>query len=331
MDNTVMKETLKKLVDAYGPSGYEDQVRQVIEAEIENYVDELYVDTMGNLVAVRKGDKASSLMLAAHMDEIGVIVTHIDEKGFLRVSAVGGIPLHQLPGQRFVLANGTVGTVYHEKLKNMKELEWSKIYLDIGAVNRDEAVKKVNIGDMAVPFYPMSDQGGRCVGKAMDDRAGCAVLVETIKRLPEKCDRALYFVFSVQEELGARGAKPVAYTLEPAMAVAVDVTLTGDTPEAPRMDVSLGQGPAVKIKDSSVITHPRVREMLVQAAEKIKIPYQMEVLVRGGTDAGAISLSRGGIPSGAVSIPCRYVHTSSEMVDTDDMENAVKLLLEVCS
>jgi len=235
-----------------------------------------------------------------------------------------------LPGQRIRFRNGLNGTIYHEKLKELKELDWSKIYADIGQGEVTAAEKNVKIGDPACLAQPFTSlPGGRCLGKAMDDRAGCAVLIETLCRLPEKLTREVCFVFSIQEELGLRGAKTAAYRYEPDFGIAVDVTLVGDTPKAPTMAVSLGQGPAVKVKDSSVLCHPLVRQMMVETAEENDIPYQLEVLERGGTDAGSIHLSRRGVPTGAISIPCRYVHSPSEMIDLQDAENAVKLLVKL--
>lgn len=324
-----MKDTIRKLTETFGPSGMETRVRQVIHEEVKKHGDEIITDPLGNLIVVRKG-KGPRLMITAHMDEIGLIITHIDEKGFLRISPVGGVSFTQLPGQRFIFENGTAGTIYHEKIKEIKELEWSKLYLDIGASNREEASEKVSVGDMAVFHHHFEDLGNRYIAKAMDDRAGCAILTEVIKHLPAKVPNELVFVFTSQEEVGLRGARSAAYSMEPRYAIAVDVTRVGDTPEAPLMDVSLGKGPAIKVKDSSMISHPAVRRLMTEIAEKNRIDYQLEVLEQGGTDAGAIHISREGVPSGALSIPCRYVHTASEMVDKGDVEKAATLLEKIC-
>jgi tetrahedral aminopeptidase len=185
----------------------------------------------------------------------------------------------------------------------------------------------IKIGDPACLDQPFKSlPNGRYMAKAMDDRVGCAVLAETISRLPARLPQAVCFVFSVQEEVGLRGAKTAAYRYEPDYGLAVDVTLVGDTPKAATMAVSLGKGPAVKVKDSSLLCHPLVRNLMIETAETNKIPYQLEVLERGGTDAGAIHISRLGVPSGAISVPCRYVHTPSEMVDSSDVGYAVDLL-----
>jgi len=258
-----------------------------------------------------------------------VIVTHIDGNGFLRIAPIGGVAPHLLVGQRLRFKDGVIGTVYHEKIKGLKELSWPKLYLDIGAASREAAKERVRIGDMACLHQPFVNLGERYLAKAMDDRIGCAVLVEAARRLPPSLPQGVCFLFSVQEEVGLRGATTAAYRLEPDYGFAVDVTSVGDTPEAPLMAVSLGKGPAIKVKDSSVLCHPRVRELMIETAEREKIPYQLEVLERGGTDAGAIHLSREGIPSGAVSIPCRYVHAPSEMVDVSDVRHAVNLVMKL--
>lgn len=325
-----MESLLKRLTEAYGPSGEEAEVRTLIEELVKDHVDRTYTDNLGNLFALREGP-APALMLSAHMDEIGVIVTHIDENGFLRIAAVGGVAPHLLLGQRLRFKNGSIGTVYHEKLKELRELDWPKLYVDIGSVDADEAKKQVQIGDMACLDQPFVSLYGRFMAKAMDDRVGCAVLVETARRLAgTSLPQSVCFLFSVQEEVGLRGATTAAYSFQPGYGVAVDVTRVGDTPQAPLMEVSLGKGPAIKVKDSSVICHPRVRRFMIETAQKGAIPYQLEVLERGGTDAGAIHLSRDGIPSGAISIPCRYIHTPSEMVDAGDVSGAVELLEKLC-
>lgn len=329
-----MKDLIKKLTETYGPSGSEDTIREIIRNEVVAYADEVRVDALGNLIAVKKGSKPK-IMLAAHMDEIGIIVTFIEDKGFLRFANVGGVFPFTLFGQRVIFANGIVGTFGVEKPDELKELKvsgvkLSKMFIDIGAKDRGEAERLVRIGDVASFHREMTDLGARLISKAMDDRIGCVVLIETLKRVAkEDLDNEIYFVFTVQEEVGIRGARTAAYGIDPDIGIAVDVTLTGDTPEAPTMAVKLGGGPAVKVKDMSVISHPKVKNLMVKVAEEEDIPYQLEVLEQGGTDAGSIHLTREGIPSGVLSIPARYVHTPSEMVDFGDVENAVRLLVGI--
>ena len=322
-----MKNLIKDLVESYGPTGFETEVTNKIRTYIADKVDECYVDALGNLIARKKGS-GKKVMFSAHADEIGVIVTYIDDDGFLRFSNVGGLNLLTLLGGRVRFANGVIGVIGKEK-GELKDLTLDKLFIDIGAATKDEAQKKVSIGDFAVFHREFADLGQRLVAKSMDDRIGCAVLVEAIRRL-DHSDHDLYFVFSAQEEVGLRGARTAAYSIDPDLGIAIDVTRTGDTPEAPRMDVSLGKGAAIKVKDSSVIAHPKVKNLMVRLAEADQIKYQLEVLEAGGTDAGAIHLTKSGVPSGTISIPCRYVHSPSEMVDLDDVENCVKLILAIC-
>lgn len=325
-----MKDLLKRLVETYGPSGNEEQIREVISREIQGKVDRITVDALGNLIAFKKGKGSKKVMFSAHMDEIGLIVTHIDENGFLRFSNIGGHSPYVLLGQRVVFADGVVGIIDSEDIDDIKELQLPKMFIDIGAANKAEAEARVKIGDAAGLKREFADLGKRVVSKAMDDRVGCAVLVETINRLGETPANDIYFVFSVQEEVGLRGAKAAAFGIDPDLGVALDVTAVGDYPKAKTMDVSLGKGAAIKIKDSSVMTHPKVKALMTEIAQANNIPYQYEVLERGGTDAGAIHLTREGVPSGCISIPCRYVHSQNEMVDMGDVEACVNLALGIC-
>lgn len=267
-------------------------------------------------------------MLSAHMDEVGVMVTHIDDDGFIRFEPLGGIQPQTLLGQRLRFPNGLVGSVGVERLDQIKDLEMRRLYLDIGARDGDEARAKVRVGDTACFDQTAVVSGRRVIGKAMDNRAGCAVLIEALRRVSEPaCD--VYAVFSAQEEVGARGAGTAAYAVEPTMAVAIDVTPCGDTPKGETLAVRMGAGAAIKIKDRSLLAHPVVKDHLTRLADAASIPYQYEVLPYGGTDAGTIHLSRTGVPTGVISIPCRYLHTPSEMVDLDDLEAAVRLTIKL--
>jgi endoglucanase len=319
-----LKKLLKKLSETYGPSGREDRIRDVITGELQGFCDEIFTDKMGNLIAVKKGT-AAKIMVAAHMDEIGVIVTYIDKKGFLRFSNVGGVSPYILLGQRVRFENGTVGTVGMEKIKDSKEISLEKLYLDIGAKDREEAERFVKVGDIAVYDREAVFANNRMIGKAMDDRCGCAVLIRALQELGQT-DNEIYAVFTTQEEVGLRGARTSSYHLNPDIGLAIDVTTVGDTPKAEKMAVALGKGAAIKVKDASVISHPKIKALLTELAERNDIPYQFEVLTAGGTDAGAIHLTREGIPSGVISVPCRYVHTPGEMIDLADAANACRLL-----
>ncbi|RME84141.1 MAG: M42 family peptidase [Caldilineae bacterium] len=325
-----MKELLQPLCDAFGPAGFEDEVRELIREWIEPHCDEVRIDTMGNLVGLRRGNgKGRRIMLAAHMDEIGLIITQVEDSGLLRFSQIGVVPLKTLLGMRVRFANGTLGVISLEGGAEVEILsrelpDMGKWFVDVGAREREGL--PVGVGDVATLFRPFADLGERVVAGGLDDRAGCAVLVETLRRL-ESSPHDIYFAFTVQEEVGSRGATTAAYMIEPDIGIAVDVTSTGDTPRPKQpMAVRLGAGPAIKVADRGLISHPRVREALVQAAEAEQIPYQLEVLPLGSTDAQAMQRARGGVLAGAVSVPCRYIHTPGEMIDMHDLEGAVRLL-----
>lgn len=323
-----MKELITKLSGIWGPAGNEEKIRAAIEEEIRPLVDDVRVDALGNLIATKKGRGGKKVMLSAHMDEIGLIITHIDDKGFLRFALVGGASTVVYYNQRVVFRSGRAGVIGSERLDDIKDLKLEKLYIDVGATSKEEAQSLVRIGDMASFESPGFSLGGRLVGKSLDDRVGCAILIQVARELKET-PHEVQFVFTVQEEVGLRGARTAAYSLNPDLGIAVDVTSVGDTPEARRMDVKLGGGVAIKVKDAGLIVHPKVRTLLEGAAERAGIPHQFEVLEGGSTDAGAIHITRNGIPSGALSIPCRYVHSPVEMVEMGDVQAAVDLLVNV--
>jgi endoglucanase len=323
-----LKELTKRITEAYGPSGYEQAVRDLIRDEIKGLVDEVRVDALGNLIARKKGTGPAprkKVMLAAHMDEIGVMVTHVDEKGFLRFAPIGGVFPINLHGSRCRFANGVIGVFGREtKEASATEIKLDKLFIDVGATSPNNS--PVGVGDAAGFWRDFADLGNRLVSKAMDDRIGCVVLIETLKQL-KKSPHDVYFVFTVQEEVGLRGATTSAFGVQPDLAIAVDVTGTGDTPESNRMAVELGKGPAIKVKDSGMLAHPAVKQLLVQAAQDAGVPYQFEVLLGGTTDAMAMQTTREGVPAGCLSIPTRYIHSPSEMIDFNDLQNAIKLLV----
>lgn len=322
-----MKPLIQKLVETVGPSGYESAVRELVRGEIEGLVDETRVDALGNLIA-RKGQRGEGglrIMLSAHMDEIGVIATHVDEKGFVRFTTIGGVRAHTCIGGRVRFLNGVQGLIYMERSEDGSRLPGiENLFIDVGAADRDSC--PVKVGDLAAFERPFLDLGDRLVSKAMDDRISVAVLVETLRQI-KSSPHELYFVFSTQEEVGLRGATTAAYGVDPDLGVAVDVTATGDTPKGLRMEVGLGKGPAIKVRDGGMLSDPRVVRWMVETAETAGLPYQLEVLEGGTTDARAIQLARAGVPSGCVSIPTRYIHSPSEMVDYSDVQNAVRLLV----
>lgn len=326
-----MKALIQKLVESVGPSGFETAVRNLVRAEVESVADEVRVDAMGNLIA-RKGNKSADglrIMLAAHIDEIGVMVTHVDENGFARFTTIGGVRPHTCIGGRVRFVNGVQGVIGGERLEDAsKSYTFEQLFIDVGATSRAECPLKV--GDVAAFERPFLDLGNRLVAKSMDDRISAAVLIETLRAL-KTSPHELYFVFSTQEEVGTRGATTAAYALDPELGISVDVTGVGDTPKGIKMEVALGKGPAVKVRDGGMIADPRLVRVMVQVAEKAGLPYQLEVLEGGTTDARAMQISRAGMPAGCVSIPCRYIHSPSEMVDYNDVQNAVKLLVALLS
>lgn len=323
-----MKDLVKKLTEAYGPSGHEEQIREIIRAEVEPLADEVHVDVLGNLVALKNGTGGGKkVMLAAHMDEIGIIISYVDAGGFLRFQPIGGLEPMTLAGGRVQFEDGTIGVIAPEKRQDFREKpELTKLYIDIGAASRDEA--KDRLGQAASFVQSFTDLGQRIVAKAFDDRISCAILVQTLRQLKDS-PHDVYFVFTVQEEVGLRGARTSAYSLDPDLGIAVDITVAADTPEAPKMAMKLGAGPCIKVMDSGMLAHPAIKNLLIETAETHDIPYQLEVLSRGTTDAAAIQMARNGVPAGCVSVACRYYHTPSEMVDVEDVENAVQLLLAV--
>ncbi len=321
-----MKEIIRTLTEAYGPSGDEGQVRALIEDMVREVVTEMRTDPLGNLIALKKGTGGGKrVMIAAHMDEIGLVVTHIDKKGFLRVGRVGGVFAPTLMGGRVRFANDTVGVIGSEKwLRSNDAPKWEEVFIDVGATSPDDA--PVRVGDVACFSRPYEEMGDRLIAKAMDDRAGCAVLVQALRDLGES-PHDVYAVFTTQEEVGTRGAVVSAFGIEPEVALAIDVTDTGDVPEAPPMAVDLGAGPAVKVMDRGFLSHPGVKQWMIDGAERLGIPYQREVLQLGSTDARAIQMSRAGVPTGALSLPARYIHSPSEMVDLRDLQGASNLLV----
>lgn len=323
-----MKKLLKQLTETFGPSGYEDEVRKLVRAELEPFADEIRVDALGNLIVRKKPTKVSKdakkVMVAAHMDEIGLMVSHVDEKGFIRFSPLGGVFRRYVPGGRVRFLNGVQGVLGYDNLANPTELPTlDKVYIDVGATSRDNC--PVKVGDVAAFDRPFVELGDRLVAKSMDDRVGVLVAIESLRAL-KTTPNDVHFVFTTQEEVGVRGAATSAYGVDPDIGIALDVTAAGDAPDSLKMEMALGRGACIKIKDSGALSDPRVVQWMIRTAEKNKIPYQREVLLFGGTDARAIQLTRAGVPSGCISIPVRYVHSPSEMVDVSDIQNSVKLL-----
>ncbi len=336
----MVKELLEKLSNAHGVSGSEGSVLSVIKKELKGYVDEIREDSMGNLIAVKRGNKFK-VMLAAHMDEIGLMVKYIDDKGFIRFVALGGWYAPTLYNQRVVLhgSKGKCFGVIGGKPPHMmddderkKGVKVDDMFIDVGASNRAEVIQLgIDIGTPVTidrEFTVLSND--RVTGKAFDNRAGVVMLINTLKAV--KSPFTIYGVFTVQEEVGLKGARTSAYALDPDCAIATDVTIPGDHPgiEIKDAPVEMGKGPVITIVDSSgrgLIANRTVVKWLQDAAEANNIPVQVEVGSGGTTDATAIHLTKGGIPSTTLSSPSRYIHSPVEVLDTRDIEAAVDLLL----
>jgi len=328
MDNQMNMQLLEDILTSYGASGHEGCVRSVIERALKGHADSMKTDVMGNLIAFKKGEgNGKTIMLCAHMDHIGLAVIDADKHGFLRVCNVGGIHAANMVSGHVVFENGVKGVVgADEKVKGA--LKVSDLYIDIGAQDREEALGMVSIGDVCVMQPRVSMLGkNRIASPAMDDRIACYILAQAMMDLGS-CKNDIYAVFSVQEEVGLRGAQTAAYSINPDLGIAIDVTGVGDVPKAEtKLAVALGKGAAVKIMDRSLIATPSVVELMEREAKENAIAYQREVLPYGGTDGGAIQRSRCGVPAGVISVPCRYIHSEAETVDLRDVKAALDLLL----
>ncbi|MDD4716381.1 MAG: M20/M25/M40 family metallo-hydrolase [Oscillospiraceae bacterium] len=320
-------ETLKELILARSVSGSEGEIAALIRKLAAPMADEIQMDVMGNLIAHRRGP-GRRMMVMAHMDSIGFIATYISPEGMIRVGAVGGVSPAQVLYQPVVFQNGVKGIVCKDGKASWEKLSVGDLYLDIGAENREEAMKMVEIGDTATFLASLFPAGGRVVAPYLDDRIGCLVLLMAMNQMG-KSDNDIYFVFSTQEEVGLRGAKTAAWAIEPEYALAVDVTPAKEPGNAEKAKGStvLGGGAAIKVMDKSIICHPSMVSLLKDLARERNIPVQMDVLKSGGTDAGSIHVSRGGVITGGISVPIRYAHTPSEMGDMWDVTAAVDLLI----
>lgn len=317
-------ELIKTLNAAHGPSGDEGGIREVIAALAAPFADEVTTDTLGNLMVHKRGE-GPRVMFAAHMDSIGFIVTHIEKEGFLRVGRLGGISPKEAAYTPVRFKNGVRGVVVPEEKADFGKLKLDECYLDIGARDAEAAQKMVQVGDTAVYDSPMFQTGTHVVSPYLDNRISCAILLKALEQVKQS-PNDLYFVFTTQEEVGLRGGKTAAWGIDPAYGIAVDVTDVDDTPGSEKFGtVQLGKGAAVKVMDSSVICHPEVVSKLEELAREQKISSQRDILRAGGTDAGAMHITRTGVKTGGISVPCRYVHTPVEMADLSDAEECVRL------
>ncbi len=334
-------DALRRLSDAFGVAGFEDEVREIIRDMVTPYVDSCEVDTLGNLICSRgQGD---TVMLDAHMDEVGFIVRWIEEDGFLRLSPLGGWDDRIIPGQRLTVLTrrgekrlGVIGAAPPHILREeerKKTIPLEDLFVDVGARSRQEAEELgFRIGDPATIHYPFQEiRKGYVTGKAFDDRAGCLVVIEALRKLAsEELPYRLVANFAVCEEAGLRGAKAAAYRIAPKVALALEGTIGADFPGVPpaKQPVRLGRGPAITVADRSIIVSPRLLRALEEAAEARGIPYQYKLPVYGATDAGAIHTERGGALAGVVAVPCRYIHSPVSTLLVSDLEATVELTVE---
>jgi endoglucanase len=333
-----LSENLEKLSNACGVAGREEEVRNLMIRMMKPHADEIVVDKLENVIAVRKGKhKAPKVMLAAHMDEIGLMVKNISKEGFLQFTKMGGIDDRILIAQKVLVytskgpLHGIVGSKpphIQKEEERKKIVAYDELFIDVGAESKEDAGKMgVKVGD-PVGFDAKFAKIGRdtVIGKAFDDRIGCAVMIETLKLL-EKTDCTICAVGTVQEEVGLRGAATAAFGVDPDVGIALDVTVAGDVPGVREIDTSvkMGKGPTLTVSDSGLITHPKVLRLLLDVAEENKIAYQLETGLMGSTDAARISLTRQGVPSGTVSIPTRYIHSPLGMLSLKDAEDSAKL------
>ena len=321
--------TLKKLCLVSSVSGRENKIREEISSLVSPFVDEVSADALGNLIAIKRGEgkDLKKIMLCAHMDEIGFIVNFIEDNGMIRVGALGGIRLAAASYTMVVSDKGVKGALCVNADVQPADYKFDVAYIDIGAKTRKEAERYVSVGDTFVCEPSLSKLcGSRICGRPIDDRVGCLALIALAERLANaELNADVYFVFSVQEEVGCRGSKPATFAISPDVALCFDVTSTGDTPNAKPMACSVGGGVAVKIKDNSVICHGGLVSELCEIAKREGIPYQREVLTFGGTDTSSMQLTGYGSVAGALSIPTRYVHSSVELCDMKDVEAAIDL------
>ncbi|MDY6965382.1 MAG: M42 family metallopeptidase [Halobacteriota archaeon] len=334
-----LKDLLKRLSNAHGISGYEGNIREIIEEEMKPYVDEIRTDRVGNLIGTKEGKKPS-VMIAAHMDEIGLMAKYVDDNGFIRFVTVGGWFDQTLLSQRVNISgkNGPISGVIGSKPPHRMDAEERKkpikaddMFIDIGAKSKEDAEEMGIVPGSTISIdMELKELGNNKVtGKAFDNRAGVVMMLEALKRM--NTDLTVYAVGTVQEEVGLKGARTSAFGLDPDVAIATDVTIPGDHPGIEKKDASIemGKGPSVNVLDASgrgLITPEPVLKWLCETAEKHEIPIQLDVSAGGTTDATAIFVTRSGIPSGGISIPCRYIHSPVEVLNLDDLDKCAELI-----
>ncbi len=340
---------LKQLAEAIGVSGDEAPVRAVVLEAVRDHVDEVKVDAMGNVLALKRGagravksprdgERRLRVMMAAHMDEIGLMVIDQDKDGFLSVRSVGGIDARLLPGSLLTVGPERLpGVIGIKPIHLIDEEEYGKVVkieqlaVDIGAKSKEEAEKLAPVGTYMTLDTEFRELGPTVMGKAFDDRVGCAVLIELLQGEPFRFD--LHAAFTVQEEVGLRGAQVAAYAIDPDCAFTLEGTVADDIPKDKDTSptTELGKGPAVTVMDRSFIADKRLVELIKSTAEELDIPYQIKRPGIGGTDSGAIHRSGVGVPSVTVAVPCRYIHSPVGILSLDDLRNTVRLVRQSLS
>ena len=329
-------QLLKEICETAGAPGYEDRIRQIVLRELQPLGLEISVDNMGNVTAVRRGREPRKIMAAAHMDEIGFIVTHIDEKGFLRFHTLGGFDPKTLTSQRVIVHGrtdlpGVMGTKPVHLMtpeERTKPLLITDYFIDVG-MPREEVEKQINIGDPVTRQRELIEMGNCVNCKSIDNRISVFILLEVLMQLPEEIPYDFFGVFTVQEEVGLRGAMVAAHTINPDFGIGLDTTIAFDTPGARphEMVTQLGMGAAIKIMDASTICDPRMIAFMKQTADNHFIKWQPEILPAGGTDTAALQRNgKTGSISGAISIPTRHIHQVIEMADKNDIQGCIDLL-----
>lgn len=326
-------DLLAELTQASGVPGYEDEIRSIVRRELESHVDELQGDEMGNVVGTISGESDYEVVVAAHMDEIGFMVRHVDDEGFVELDALGGWDARVMRAQRVAVHTedgdvpGIIGsTPPHVQDDEDDDPDVEDMRVDLG-LDSDEARERVSVGDRVTMRQRTEVVGEHITGKALDDRVCVFAMLEAARHVDPEV--TVHFAATVQEEVGLRGAQVLGVDLCPDLAMAMDVTVANDVPEFEEGEevTRLGEGAAIKLKDSSVITNPKVHRRLRQVAEKHGIPHQLEVLPRGGTDTASFQKVGGATPVGAISVPTRYLHTVTESAHCADIEAVIDLLI----
>ncbi|WP_335872717.1 M42 family metallopeptidase [Bacillus sp. 2205SS5-2] len=336
---------LKELTDAKGVPGNEREVRQVMRKYIEPFADEMMTDGLGSLIAKKIGDEnGPKIMIAGHLDEVGFMVTRVDDKGFLRFQTLGGWWSQVMLAQRvtIVTSKGDVTGVIGSKPPHILPLEARKkavdikdMFIDIGASSKEEATEwGIRPGDMVVPYFEFTVMNNEkmLLAKAWDNRIGCAIAIDVLKNLQgTDHPNIVYGVGTVQEEVALRGARTSASVIKPDIGFAVDVGIAGDTPGISAKDApcKMGEGPQIILYDASMISHKGLRDFVTNTADDMEIPYQFDSIPGGGTDSGAIHLTANGVPALTITIATRYIHSHAAMLHRDDYENTVKLITEI--